>query len=358
MRRPYLVLITRLKRQPYLVLIIGLGLSAIAAVIGALVFLHSSHMADVNAELGKWLLTVAAALVFSGALTMVVKEIDQRRSKRQAWHGVLHDLVAANHTVAMVRLYLKAERSVLTYQEQLAEFVRARLELRRISDIDIVIADPPLREHINEMRRYLEAVGDECETGYLRVARQQRLDEVWLTNKIKAANGSAGAPMLPDELAKPTKAWDMLMDKAWFPRVAALLDDHAFRIDAFRIHYKLAKRLLEIHAGFGDRSMDAWTFLARRLAQRAMEFLEQHKDDLAADIRRCVEMAARNAEYACARTDSGAIRTATDKLCQATALAILAVYPSPGRRAPRPGEREEHPAPSSASPQTVGTMPS
>jgi hypothetical protein len=98
----------------------------------------------------------------------------------------------------------------------------------------------------------LRALGDECQRGYLRVSRQQRLDEMWLTNKMTAASGGGDAPLLPDdELAEPTQAWAMLMDKAQFPRFAALLDRHAYRIDAFRINYKFAKRLLEIRSGFG-----------------------------------------------------------------------------------------------------------
>ena len=297
MRSRYHALITKLKRQPYRVLIIGLGLCA--AVAGAFVLLLRSNTADVDLEVGKWLLTVAVAFVFSGALTIVVKEIDQRRGKRQAWHGVLS---AAHHTVGMVRLYLAAEQSVLTYQAQLAEFVCARLELQRISRIDIVMADPPLCEHIEEMRRYLEALGSECQDGYLRVARQQRLDEVWLTcqmDQMKAVNDGADAPVLPARLAEPTKAWSMLMDKALFPRLAALLDDQAFQIDAFRINYKLAKRLLEIKTGFGNRSMDAWTFLAPKLPGRARNFIARHEHDLDAAVRDRVEEAASKVESLC-----------------------------------------------------------
>jgi hypothetical protein len=244
-------------RQPYLKLSFVLLLGAVLTFAVALILLNRSHTVDADAEVGKWLLTVTAALVFTGALSMVVKQIDQRRGERQAWYGVLNDLGAANHTVAMVRLYLAAERSVLTYQRQLAEIVRARLELRRISVIDIVIADSELQKDIDGMRKYLEELGDECEKGYLRVARQQRLDEVWLTDQMKAVSDGADAPVLPGRLAEPTKAWDMLMDKTQFPRIAALLDEKVYRDDAFCLHYERAKQCLERHAGFKDRSTDA-----------------------------------------------------------------------------------------------------
>jgi hypothetical protein len=50
----------------------------------AFILLDRSRTADVGAEVEKWLLTAAAALVLTGALSMVVKQIDQRRSERQA----------------------------------------------------------------------------------------------------------------------------------------------------------------------------------------------------------------------------------------------------------------------------------
>jgi hypothetical protein len=334
MRRWYQVLITRLKREPYLLLIIGLGLCAIVAVVGAFILLLRSHTADFDLEVGKWLLTVAAALVFSGALTVGVKEIDQRSSKRQAWHSVLSDLGAVNHTVGMVRLYLAAERSVLTYQAQLVQIVRARLELQRISSVQIVMADTPLREHIDGMSGYLEALGGECEKGYLRVTRQQRLDEVWLTyqmDQMKAASDGADAPVLPDGLAEPTKAWDMLMDKARFPRFAALLDPYAFEIDTFRIHYRLAERLLEINTGFGDRSTDAWAFLAPKLAERATNFIVRHKDDLPAKDRERFEEAVSRVEVARKSGSAGEIEEATVALCKANWEAISCVFRSSQR---------------------------
>jgi hypothetical protein len=64
---------------------------------------------------------VAAALVLTGALSMVVKQIDQRRSERQAWHEILNDLIAANQKLILARVRLQAHKSAKTYQEQLAE---------------------------------------------------------------------------------------------------------------------------------------------------------------------------------------------------------------------------------------------
>jgi hypothetical protein len=349
-------------RPPYRLWILGLVLCAVAAVVGAVTLLRRSRTADLDAEMGRWLLTVALALLLTGALGMIVRQIDQRRAERGAWHGVLNDLVAASQTVAMVRLRLAAHRSALTYQQQLAELVGARLELRRISAIDIVIEDRVLREQVNAMRSYLEALGQEYETGYLRVARQQRLDELWLTDQMKAANDGTGAPDLPEPLAEPTTAWLLLTDKARFPGLAALLDHRAFAIDTFRTSYKLAKGRLEMHAGYGDRSTDAWTYLARRLAERATQFIALHKDDMPPKVRDSVEEAARKVEDACQGRDAGAIEEATVGLCKATPDAVRAIYPSRERnstavehRAGAAMEPKGDPARPPTSPPAVGT---
>jgi hypothetical protein len=338
-------------REAYRLLSLGLGIVAVAAVVGGLLLLHRSANAVFDAEVGKWLLTVATALVLTGALSLVVKEIDQRRGQRQAWQGLLHDLVAANQMVVMVRLRLNANRSALAYHEQLAELVCARLELKRISGIDIVIADERLRDHVNEMQTYVEGLGKECAAGYLPVARQQRLDELWLTERMKAVCGSSGAPELPDELACPTKAWKLLTDKSQFPRLAALLDPEAFEVDAFRINYKLAKRRLQIHAGFGDRSTKAWIYLARKLVRRTKVFLERPRDGLTDDVRQRVTEAVREVEEACGDKARRRIEEVTIGLCKTTVAAIRAVYPLPQRDGPVSEDgarvavaREGHPA--------------
>jgi hypothetical protein len=143
---------------------------------------------------------------------------------------VLHDLVGANHRVEMARVRLAAHRSGKTYQEQLAEVMDARVDLLRICAMHIVVEDPRLLKHPEAMREYLDAMGGEYQTGYQCVARQQRLDELWLIDQME---GASVPPSLPELLAEPTKAWRQLEDPARFPRLAALLDD-AFLIDRFR----------------------------------------------------------------------------------------------------------------------------
>ncbi len=46
---------------------------------------------------------MAAGLLIAGAVSVIVKQIDQRRIEREAWHTVLNDIVAANQTVGLAR---------------------------------------------------------------------------------------------------------------------------------------------------------------------------------------------------------------------------------------------------------------
>ena len=298
---------------------------AVAVAVVAFYFLHSSHTIDFNAEVGKWLLTVAAGLVLTGALSMVVKQIDQRRTERDAWHAVLKDLVAANQTVMLARLRLAAQQSALTYQEQLAEIMRARVELRGIEVIGLVTGDPALRGNVSAMHKYLDALGSEYETGYLCVARQQRLDELWLTGQMTAANVGTGGPTLPVPLAEPTKAWRLLQDREGFPRLAALLDHSAFPIDTFRTSYKRAKGCLEVRAGFRDRSMVDVIDSAGRFSDHARKFVARHAD-LPDEAGKCVLARVGDVKRACDKADRDAIEKATIELSKAAADAISAVY--------------------------------
>jgi hypothetical protein len=278
-------------RQLYVWLTIGLLLCGVAAGAVGYVLLNSAHNVNVPAEVGKWLLTLAVALVVTGALSMVVHQIDVWRSRREAWHTVLNDLVAANQKVVVARVRLDALQSAGAYQEQLAEVTGARVELRRISALDFVTRDRSLRDQISAMRKYVDLLGMEYEAGYLRVARQQRLDEAWLDEAMtKAAQdaASAPAPELPDRLAEPTRAWLLLKDAARFPKFGALLDDDAYAIDAFRTNYKFAKDRLEVHAGFGKPSVKSVRADAQEFAEDATRFAASHADDLA-DVRELVE---------------------------------------------------------------------
>jgi hypothetical protein len=75
--------------HPYRWLFFWVVLGAVVTFALALNFLNMST-ANVDAEVGTWLLTVTAAFVFTGALSMAVKQNDERRSKQQRWYVTSH----------------------------------------------------------------------------------------------------------------------------------------------------------------------------------------------------------------------------------------------------------------------------
>jgi hypothetical protein len=326
--------------QPYARLTIGLGTLAAAAGVAGVLFLSDSN-ADVHAEVGKWMLTLAVGLALTGALSMVVKLIDQRRSERDAWHAVLDELVTANQIVLLARSRLGAHRTAKTYQEQSSELMRARVILRQLRAIGIVSDDPPLQAHITAMAEYLDAFGWEYEKGYLRVARQQRLDELWLDAKLKETNEreAGGTPRLPAPLELPTEAWRLLADASRFPRLAALLDTDVWSIDRFRGSYKLAKGRLEAHAGVSPPAAETWIGWGRKLSNRTTTFLRKH-GQLPPDVQtppmgsvlKELDRAREQLDRACKSADTRAVETAVAKVYQAASSAISVVYADDHRR--------------------------
>jgi hypothetical protein len=317
-------------RQLYGWLTASLGSAGVAGFVVGVVLLTHSRTPDVAGEVGKGLLTLAVALLVTGALSMVVRQIDERRSQRDAWQSVLHDLVAASQTVLLGQFRLSAHRSAATYQEVLTELMEVRVELRRLCAMNLVTADPALRAEIDGMRRYLDALSAEYRSGYLAVARQQRLDEAWLDAKMKALGVDDGQPDLPASLRQSGRAWQLLQDRATFPRLAALLDDHAFRIDAFRRNYKRAKTRLERHAGFRERSQHALERSASKLVERSLVFIQEHPDDIPDAVK--ADVTTRTNQL---RSLRGGSRTALEDamagLAEAAVASVSAVYPRPAR---------------------------
>src|SRR5262244_4613774 len=127
---------------------------AVAVAGGGVAALYTSDL-NVPAEVGKWLLTLATALAVTGALSSVVRQIEERRVRRTAWETLLRDLIAAKHTVVVCRLLLRAHKTAATYRDQFAELIRVRAQLRDIMADRNVLARPELRSGIRKMKEYI-----------------------------------------------------------------------------------------------------------------------------------------------------------------------------------------------------------
>jgi hypothetical protein len=102
-------------------------------VAGAVVL--STSTVDVPAEIGKWLLTLGTALAITGALSAAIKQRDERRAQRAAWEARLSTVIAANHSVVVIRLMLRAHKTARTYRDQIAELVSVRAQLRTLQAV-------------------------------------------------------------------------------------------------------------------------------------------------------------------------------------------------------------------------------
>jgi len=229
-------------------LFVGLSVLSVTVFVAGVVVLNASKV-DVPAEIGKWLLTLGTALAITGALSAAVKQRDERRSRRSAWEARLNTVIAANHAVVVIRLMLRAHKTARMYSEQIVELIRVRAQLRTLQTDGAVLMFDELHAAVKAMRRYLDSVGYEYESGYLPVARQQLIDERRLTRAVHDAAGKPTGTAHGEDLVAPVSAWALLTDPARFPRLVAFLDDESFQTSAYRTGYTEAKRLLEAQAG-------------------------------------------------------------------------------------------------------------
>ncbi|WP_410644976.1 hypothetical protein [Amycolatopsis sp. lyj-346] len=221
---------------------------SIATFVAGAVLLSASNV-DVPAEVGKWLLTLGTALAVTGALSVAIKLRDERRARQSAWEVRLSTIIAANHSVVVIRLMLRAHKTARAYRDQIAELTRVRAQLRTLHADGAILMSAELLAAVKAMRRYLDAVGQEYEAGYLPVARQQMVDERRMEDAVRDAANESLTTALGEYLMSPTPAWAMLTDPARFPCLVAFLDEESFRASSYRTGYQNAKRLLENRAG-------------------------------------------------------------------------------------------------------------
>jgi len=136
------------------------------------------------------------------------------------------------------------------------------------------------------MKDYVDRLGEEYEKSYLRVARQQRIDEEYLKHRVgdlascreplhspgrqggstevggvtpvtDLGDGLAYRQRKPDRsdpVYLPTLAWKMLQKRSQFPRLNAFLDDCSYQQCDFVEGFKGVKPMLEKRAGIKRES--------------------------------------------------------------------------------------------------------
>jgi hypothetical protein len=223
-------------------------LAALSAGVGiALVF--GSSPGDPERVIGEWLMQVSLVFAGTGAVSLVVRQVEANRALRDAWTTSLHELVHAHDEAQMAARLLSAHATARTYAEQIKVLSLSRATLRRLSSSPDIQEDPELHSYLIQMRGYLKDIVKEYQARYLPVARQQRLDEAVLTHRIKeiAESSPTGFPTLPEELAQPFPAGVSLQDPTEFP----LLNEFrtGFMTSPFRRNYEAAKPIVQWRAG-------------------------------------------------------------------------------------------------------------
>lgn len=251
-----------------------LGLALVAAAVGVTLTVEGEGGWP---DVGSALMSLAIALLIGGAVAGVVKVAEQERSDRASrdeerqqtaanWAGTLMDVVRVDHMVETARKLMNAHRTALTYNREHTNLIAAQLTLRQAwfdplvaNDQEVDAAGGKIADYLQLMTEYLAALTDEYEAEYLRVARQQIVDDAWLKATAGSrlpAQSSQAAPrenedsLIPDAFYTGTKTWQMMKQ---LPSLSAFLDKATFEHGSFITSYEAVKPLLEAHADIQKR---------------------------------------------------------------------------------------------------------
>ena len=226
-----------------------LGVIACFTATAGMILVALSGANEPMRDIGRWFLQLALVFAGTGVVGVVVRQYELVRAGRDAWAEMLHDLVGAHDETQMAGRLLEAHATAKTYAEQITVLTAVRGTLRRLSSAPQVQDDEKLRNALLTMRKYLKKVIKEYQAEYLAVARQQRLDEVVLTERLKQLTGSddSAFPQLPAELSVPLPAGIALQDAKRFPCLNEFRT--GFKASEFRTAYEVAKPIMQRNAG-------------------------------------------------------------------------------------------------------------
>lgn len=234
--------------------------AVLAGISGSFLAVHYYNKSGWS-DVGKALLTLAVTFLVGGAAATLVRVVEEARETRAAWRDLLRDVVEVDQTLDVARQLIAAHKTARTYSEQYANIVHTRLTLRRVWVDPLVANDKSgaIRSHLDRMKRYVEDLGEEYETSYLRVARQQRIDEEYLKRRVgDLASRREASQNNPDQQGSgtevdpvylPTLAWEMLQESRQFPLLVAFLDDRDYERCKFKKGFKDVRPILEKRAG-------------------------------------------------------------------------------------------------------------
>lgn len=176
-----------------------LFLLATGVVVAGIALLRSSPTASgASFEVGRWLLQLGTVLAGTGLITAVFRQVDLTRARRESWTTMLQGLVVRQDAVEGAAMRMESNPDAATYADLVERCRDLRALLRRIIALpEVHNSDGSLRQQVDRMRRYLKPLVKEHERNFLRISRQESLDqkilEVRIQKLAKDADGS-GAP--------------------------------------------------------------------------------------------------------------------------------------------------------------------
>jgi hypothetical protein len=234
------------------------GVLWLSAAVGGFVLIQRDGSHGAPFELGKWLLQIATVFLGAGLITLVLRQVEIRRSKRESWTAQLQDLVTGQDAVETAAVGLHWNPTAMTYTKLIESIKGLNASLRRmIATPDAHEKERDLRRAIQAFRSILKDLVKEYEIGSLSVLRQQMLDdkllEVELERLVDGETLSPNTTILPDPLLEPTGVGRLLRQATRFPSVNRLLrgiaDGKFDKHCEFEIKYHDVKTLLEKSAG-------------------------------------------------------------------------------------------------------------
>jgi hypothetical protein len=110
-----------------------LGTLAVVASALGIVLVVVSEQDDALREVGKWSLQVALVFAGTGVVSVVVRQSELSRARRDLWEERLHQLIGAHDTAHTAARLLSAHATAKTYSEQVEVIAGVREILRRLS---------------------------------------------------------------------------------------------------------------------------------------------------------------------------------------------------------------------------------
>ena len=237
----------------------GLFLLAAGVVVAGIALLRGSPTASgASFEVGRWLLQVGTVLAGTGLITAVFRQVDVTRARRESWTMMLQDLVVGQDAVEGAAMRLVSKPDAETYADLIERCRELRALLRRIIALpEVHNSDGSLRRQVDRMRRYLKPLVEEYERNFLRVSRQESLDQKILEVRLQrlAKDADTSAPLTSGQLVRPTGVSRLLRAEDEFPSLAAFLRDFDDSEGEFRVRseidkaYEEVKSILRRHGG-------------------------------------------------------------------------------------------------------------